>query len=224
MLGMPTYLDVEASWATFDTDEYFLFTQGVRTWKLRDDLERYDLAIEASQPEVIIEVGTKWGGSALHWASRGLDVIVVDIDLSLATEAMRLDLDARPTHPIVWIERDSVSPWLVGELIKQIDGRRCMVSLDGEHAAPHVLQEIDMYAPLVSPGCYLVVEDGIFDLVDPKLAHRGGARIPAEGGPLVAIRQSGLPDAAEWHRDIDIEKWTTKSYHPAGFWLRCEEA
>jgi cephalosporin hydroxylase len=121
-------------------------------------------------------------------------VISIDIDQSLTGPARDIDHDCTSGQPqITWIENDSVNPEMLAR-VADIAGRyeRVMVSLDGEHAAPHVLQEIAAYGPLVSPGQYLVVEDGIFDLVDPAIAHRGGARIPTEGGPLVAIRQGGL--------------------------------
>ena len=35
-----------------------------------------------------------------------------------------------------------------------------MVILDSKHTADHVRKELDAYAPLVSPGCYLIVQDG----------------------------------------------------------------
>ena len=107
-------------------------------------------------------------------------------------------------------------------VVDLIDGRRTMVSLDSEHATPHVLAEIALYGPLVTPGCYLVVEDGIFDLIEPERAHLGGARIPAEGGPLRAIAATLAQDSAVWKRDTAIEGMSARSYHPAGFWLKKE--
>lgn len=211
----PTY-DIARSWATFADGEHELDSVGTPMWKLSDDLERYRAIIEQTKPEVIVETGTKWGGSALFFAGLGLDVVTVDID----GEFSKLTRANRPE--IHWLIGDSLDPAVLACVADLVDGRRCMVSLDSEHAAPHVLAEIQAYAPLVTPGCYLVVEDGIFDLVDPKYAHLGGARIPAEGGPLRAIAQTVARDSASWKRDIKVEEMSARSHHPAGFWLRRE--
>lgn len=211
----PNY-DLEGSWATFASGEYEVDTDGIRTWKMADDLERYRAIIEKTRPEVIVETGTKFGGSALWFRSLGLEVITIDIDYSDAVEAHKAAPD------IHWLINDSLDPAVLPCVVDLIDGRRTMVSLDSEHAAPHVAAEISLYGPLVTPGCYLVVEDGIFDLIDTGRAHLGGARIPAEGGPLRAIVQTVARDSANWKRDIEIEKMSTRSYHAAGFWLRKE--
>ena len=34
-----------------------------------------------------------------------------------------------------------------------------MVILDSDHSQTHVRAELEAYAPLVTPGCYLIVED-----------------------------------------------------------------
>jgi cephalosporin hydroxylase len=40
-----------------------------------------------------------------------------------------------------------------------------MVILDSSHAKAHVLKELEAYAPLVTPGSYIVATDGIMQLV-----------------------------------------------------------
>ena len=58
--AVPNY-DLAASWATFASGEYEVDTDGTRTWKLADDLDRYRAIIETTKPEVIVETGTKFG-------------------------------------------------------------------------------------------------------------------------------------------------------------------
>ena len=40
-----------------------------------------------------------------------------------------------------------------------------MVFLDSNHKKAHVARELELYAPLVSPGCYLVVADGVTSIL-----------------------------------------------------------
>lgn len=226
MTGLPDIkpqpgYNIATSWDTFSNGDYENSIGGLRTWKLHDDMQRYFEIIEATRPEVIVETGTKFGGSALWFKAVGgqlgyeIDVITVDIDKTFSEQARR------EFPGIHWIIGDSLDPAVFLAVTDLIDGRRTMVSLDSEHAAPHVAAEINTYGPLVTPGCYLVVEDGIFDLVDTKYAHLGGSRIPAEGGPLLAIGQTLARDST-WKRDAKIENLTSRSHHPAGFWLKRE--
>lgn len=211
--------DFDASWATFATGEHQDELGGVKMWKLVDDLGRYRRAIELAQPDLVIEVGTRWGGSALWFARQGIDVFTIDIDQTDAAVAM-----AANPHPewnrIIFHEGDSIAPSTIRrarELALEHD--RVMVSLDGEHRAPHVLAEIALYRELVTLDSYLVVEDGIFDLAAPQLSHLGGAHIPAQGGPLQAI-DALMPFDWRFKRDTEIEGLTERSYHPAGWWRR----
>jgi len=211
--------DFDASWVTFASGEHEDELGGVRMWKLIDDLQRYRRVIEQTRPQLVIEVGTRWGGSALWFANLGVDVFTIDID---QTDAVR----SRADHPhpewnrVFFHEGDSIAPPAISrtrEIAQDYD--RVMVSLDGEHRAPHVLAEIALYRELVTPGCHLVVEDGIFDLAPPERAHLGGALIPTQGGPLRAI-DALMPFDVRFVRDEQIEGMSPRSYHPAGFWQR----
>lgn len=211
---LPVHIDIPDSLSTFIRGTYEQMIDGLRLWKLPQDLDRYLKVIAATRPEVVVETGAKWGGSALWFERQGLDVITVDVDDRSSRRARER------CERVTWIAGDSIDPAVVARVEQAVADRRVMVSLDAEHAAPHVAEEIRLYGPLVSPGCYLVVEDGIFDLAeDEALKRRGGVRIPAEGGPLLAIEQELTGDPA-WERDERVEKLHTESHHPAGWWVR----
>lgn len=128
--------------------------------KTAADMLVFQQIIAETRPELIVETGVYVGGSALMFASMqellGIDgrVIAVDVDLSAVNERVR-------EHPrIELIEASSTDPEIVDRIATEARGKRVMVDLDSDHRAHHVLAELRAYSPLVSPGCYLVVEDG----------------------------------------------------------------
>lgn len=211
---LDTDLDVAASCATFDNEGDFTQQyEGLRVWKTVDDLARYRAVIEATRPEVVVEVGTKWGGFAAWLADTfGVQVLAVDIEVA----------EGRPdTWPGVTfiVEGSSIDSHVVDRVRELVAGRRTMVALDGDHHAVHVAREIRAYGPLVSSGCYLVVEDGIADLAPEAVAEPIGRHIPRTGGPLRAITRE-LGGAPGWTRDRAVEGMSSVSHHPAGWWRR----
>ncbi len=99
------------------------------------------------------------GGSTYYLATLfdliGIDgkVIGVDVDLSAVSPYIA-------EHPRVeLIEGSSTDPAVVATLRERAEGHRVMVDLDSDHRAEHVEGELRALAPLVSPHCYLVVED-----------------------------------------------------------------
>ena len=218
--GFPIWTDVPGSLATLDDGRYATTTRGVTTWKLADDLDRYSAMLAVGRVDVVVETGTKWGGSALWFEDQGVDVITVDIDGSNSKKRAR-----KVSSCVTWLESDSRNAWVVEhvrELLGHLGSPRVLVSLDAEHRFSHVAAEIQMWAPLVSPGSYLVVEDGIFDLAPTReLQARGGNRIPDEGGPLRAIAWSAAHlGGLGFGRDAEIEQMSPLTHHVAGFWLR----
>lgn len=211
MLTSP--LDRAASWSTFSAEAgYTQYHCGIGLWKTADDLDRYRKAIEATRPEVLVETGTRWGGFAA-WVADEFDAEVITVD------AYRTK--GRPARwpGVAFVSGDSTDTRIAAAVADLVGGRRCMVSLDSDHHAPHVEAEILAYGPLVTPGCYLVVEDGLADLVDADRSRRFGSQIPERGGPLYAIERTVAVDPA-WRRDLDIEALTPVSHHPAGWWVR----
>ncbi|MGI9556646.1 MAG: CmcI family methyltransferase [Solirubrobacterales bacterium] len=141
-------------------------TFGTTTWlrvplvKTPADMLAFQEIIAETRPELIIETGVYVGGSALMFASvmelLGIDgaVVAVDVDLSVVSDRVR-------AHPAIeLIEGSSTDPQIVDRIRERAGGKRVMVDLDADHRAHHVLEELRVYSPLVTPGCYLVVEDG----------------------------------------------------------------
>jgi cephalosporin hydroxylase len=119
------------------------------------DLWVYQELLVSTRPDLVIETGTLFGGSALFMATI-MDIIgrgrVISID--------REDRPGRPVHPRIsyWLG-SSVDETIVAKVRKAAGGGRAMVVLDSNHSAAHVFQEIMSYSPLVRVGDYLVVED-----------------------------------------------------------------
>jgi cephalosporin hydroxylase len=132
------------------------FWLGHRVLKCPLDLCSYQEILYDVRPELIIETGTYLGGSALFLASicdllgQG-KVLTIDVDRR----------DDRPRHPrITYLTGSSTSNAILRQVRRRARGAsRVLVILDSGHAKDHVLAELQAYAPLVTPGSYLVVED-----------------------------------------------------------------
>ncbi len=151
---------------------------GIQTLKYPTDLWTYQEIVSETLPELIIETGTWHGGSALYLANvcdalgRGR---VITIDTAPGSPL--------PEHPrVTYIRGSSTDPEVVAAVeahARQADG--VMVILDADHAREHVLQELRTYAPLVTLGGYLIVEDTNVN---------GNPVLPEHGpGPAEALRE-----------------------------------
>lgn len=132
--------------------------------QLPEDLVRMQEVVWRLRPDVIVETGVAHGGSLVFYA--GLfaamghgRVIGVDIEIRPPNRAA---IEAHPLAPrIALVEGSSVAPETVAAVRARIaPGERVLVVLDSNHSRAHVRAELELYAPLVSPGSYIVVCDG----------------------------------------------------------------
>lgn len=113
------------------------------------------------KPDLIIETGSARGGSALYMmvlldamARCGLKqgkVISIDIQE-----------EKRPGHPHLTYASgvSSTDERLVAKIKRGIVSKdKVLVILDSDHTEEHVLREMELYAPLVSKGSYMIVND-----------------------------------------------------------------
>lgn len=180
---------------------------GVPTQKCPLDLWIYQEILQELRPDLIIETGTASGGSALYLASI--------CDLLGKGRILSIDIDARPERPqharVRYLHGSSVAPEIIDEVRSEMAGARCvLVILDSDHAQAHVERELQLYAPLVTPGSWLIVEDTNVN-GRPVAAHHGP-------GPAEAL-EAFLARTNEFEVDVEREKFFM-TFNPKGFLRR----
>jgi cephalosporin hydroxylase len=132
--------------------------------QLPEDLLRLQELVYRAAPDVIVETGVAHGGSLVFHAGlckqlgRGR-VIGVDIEIRAHN---REAIEAHPLAPLIeLVEGDSADPEVAATVRSRVrPGETVLVILDSNHTKEHVLAELEAYAPLVTPGSYLVAMDG----------------------------------------------------------------
>lgn len=135
-----------------------------------EDLLRLQEVIVTLRPDLIVETGVAHGGSLIFYASlfraMGTQGRVVGVDIEIRPQNRKALEEHELASYITLVEGDSASPQIVARVAGLVrPGDKVMVILDSSHAKAHVANELEAYAPLVSPGSYIVATDGIMGLV-----------------------------------------------------------
>jgi cephalosporin hydroxylase len=179
---------------------------GQPIWQNILDLWTIQETIAEVRPTLLIECGTHQGGSALFYAHL-FDLLgqgrIVSVDVAKKHNV---------AHPrIRFLLGSSIAPDIVALMRQEVAnaGGPVLVILDSDHSAQHVAQEMELYGPLVTRGSFMLVQDGVADVLDT---------LRASPGPLVAIQQF-LPRHPEFEVDHERCERFLITHHPWG-WLR----
>ncbi|MBU6496948.1 MAG: class I SAM-dependent methyltransferase [Rhodospirillales bacterium] len=172
---------VSAAWLRcgWDVKYVYGFTwMGRPVIQLPEDLIRIQELVWRLRPDVIVETGVAHGGSLVfyaslfaamgpEWCAPGAErgrVIGIDIDIRAHNRAA---IEAHPmAGRIALVEGSSIAAGTVSRVRALVPkDATALVILDSNHARDHVRAELELYAPLVSPGSYLVACDGIMQQV-----------------------------------------------------------
>lgn len=169
----------------------------------------YQEIVAEVRPDIIVEIGSNQGGSTLYLAHLldllgGGRVVTIDIDHSrFEARHDRIELLTGPSASTPVLER----------VAEACAGRRAIVIHDGDHSRAAVLEDLRRYGRFVSVGSYLIVEDGIIDVMGTEPCFR----LPA-GGPFQAVDQF-LAESPGFVVDAGKERYLL-TYNPRGFLRR----
>jgi cephalosporin hydroxylase len=198
---------------------------GLPLSKFPEDLRVYEHLIWDSRASMVIEIGVQHGASALWFRDRLRTLHayghigsyrVLGIDVDTAAARSNLDrVDPSWAGSIELLEGDVLDPALAARVRSLVaPGTRCLVVEDSLHTYETTSAALHGFAPLVEPGCYLVVEDGCVDVEEMRLSSdwpRGV--IPAVEDWLATEAAKGFA----LRRDLELYG---VSCHPHGFLQR----
>jgi len=124
------------------------------------------------KPDLIVETGIAHGGSIVFSASilelMGGDRKVIGVDIDIRPHN-RIEIEKHPLfRKIVLIEGSSIEKRVVDQINQHAkECKTILVILDSMHTHSHVLKELELYAPLVRKGSYVIVLDTIIEDMPP---------------------------------------------------------
>ena len=186
---------------------------------LPQDMFAIQEIIWKTKPDYIVEVGVCWGGSILFEAML-LDFIggkkIIGIDIFIPKDLReRLSSNKKLIDKIELIEGDSSSDSTIEKVKSILNGStNTLVILDSYHTHQHVLNELEVYSPLVGKGQYLICGDTIIDHL-PNQEHRQRPWGPGNS-PGTAVKEF-LIENERFSVDSDLEEKLLFSCHPGGY-------
>ena len=186
------------------------------------DLAAMQEIIWVTKPDLIIETGIAHGGSLIFHASMlqllGNHGRVLGVDIDIRNHN-RVEIEAHPMFERIEMIQGSSIDDSIADQVWAIanDAKRVMVVLDSNHTHAHVERELELYAPLVTKDCYLMVCDTLIqDMPAGSFPDR-----PWDKGdnPATAV-EAFLSETDRFEVDAAIDAKLQISVAPGGY-LKC---
>ncbi len=174
-----------------------------------------------NRPTVIIETGVAWGGSIVLYASLMQlygEGRVVGIDLNLHDHVSDQIMSYPFSDRISLIKGSSTDESIVESIRSSITPEdRVMVILDSNHSHQHVLDELRIYAPMVTQGQHMIVSDTIVETIP---SHDERPREWGKGNNPATAVWAYLEESDRFEVDEMVDKRLLMGFTPGGY-LRC---
>ena len=194
---------------------------GIPIIQLPTDLVIFQEIVWNTKPDLIIETGVARGGSINFWASIQdickIDGHVLGVDIDIRDHAKAAIYNSVYKDKITLFQGSSTD-LDISNHIKQIASNfnRVMVVLDSNHDHDHVYKELEIYAELVTKGCYLLVLDTVIDDLNTDPGRSWG---PGRS-PKSAVLKYMKDKKDRFMLDSELENRAVLSVAPSGFWLK----
>jgi cephalosporin hydroxylase len=229
-----SFLDIQAkdeefhklskAWMQKAVDNKFSYQfdwMGVPIIQMPGDLVMFQEIVWKTRPDLIIETGVARGGSLIFWASMqklcGIDGKVLGVDIDIREHAKRA-ISGSQFNQQIELRQGSSTDLDVFEKVKVFASpfKKVMIALDSNHTHDHVLDELKLYADLVSPGCMLLVLDTVIEdlKVDPYRPWGPGA------SPKSAVIEYMNSRQHEFKNMVTFENRAALTVAPSGFWIK----
>tara|TARA_R110000823_G_scaffold295738_5_gene415673 strand:+ start:58147 stop:58791 length:645 start_codon:yes stop_codon:yes gene_type:complete len=187
---------------------------GVTTNKSVSDLWNYQEILTQLCPALVVEFGTRFGGSALYFSVIGravnpqLRVLTVDVSHAEVAPLVRED------NAIQLLENSSADAAVADTIkeMREVHPGSVFFILDSDHSKAHVLAELALVRTVIASGDYVVVEDGNIN---------GNPVLPGWGeGPLEALEEYFRLHPDDYTRDTGRERKFGFTFAPSGFLIK----
>lgn len=186
--------------------------RGLNMIKNPFDLVIYEELFWETKPNVIIEIGNAYGGFTL-WLLDRLRIIginnpkVVTIDLEKIGDE---NIKEAEKNGIISIVGDCNSPDVLNKIKKSIlPEDKVLIIEDSAHTYENTIKVLENYKDIVSVGSYLIIEDGICDVID----------LGVSPGPMKAVEKWINKNNHEFEIDRSRERYIM-TYNPKGYLKR----
>lgn len=187
---------------------------GIKTEKLPLDTWNYQEILFDLKPSLVVEFGTRFGGSALYFASimRGIGrpfrILSVDIDHHQTSARTKADHDI---ELFTCSSADSAVTEKIARMRENFPGPVFAI-LDSDHSQNHVLAEMMVIRPVLAPGDYVIVEDSNVN-GHPVLPYFGP-------GPYEAVEEYFRRFPNDYRHDLERERKFGLTWAPNGHLIR----
>lgn len=180
---------VKFSLNTIDKGHHQVTYRGVKAIRCPFDYVIYQMILNEVKPDLVLEIGTRFGGGALYLADL--------MDSIGCGEIHAIDIVDNVEKKVKEHKRIKFffEGWKGYDLANTKGFNKILVIEDASHLYEDSIGVLNKFHSIVSKGSYLIVEDGIINAL--------GLEKEYDGGPLKAIREF-LPKHPDFLAD---RKW-----------------